>query len=223
MLNHKQTDRPAITESKNMDLYKAIHSAQHCQRNFDLSKKMPTEDIKTLVVAATQCPSKQNVAFYKLHVITSRDVINEIYESCSGTGFDGDSTPSNPQVLANLVFVFEEYANYDNNSPNSNPETVRANEDWAKHALNNDRNQAIGVAAGMVNLSAAQLGYGTGCCACILDQDRLKKAINAQNNALLVMGIGYRNATRNRREHQLHDNVLFTTRKKQPIQINYMR
>ena len=49
MLNYKQTDRPAITESKNMELYKAVHSAQHCQRNFDLSKKMPTEDIKTLV------------------------------------------------------------------------------------------------------------------------------------------------------------------------------
>ena len=79
MLNYKQTDRPAITESKNMELYKAVHSAQHCQRNFDLSKKMPTEDIKTLVTAATQCPSKQNIAFYKLHIITNRDVIDEIY------------------------------------------------------------------------------------------------------------------------------------------------
>ena len=59
--------------------------------------------------------------------------------------------------------------------------------DWAKAALNNDRNQAIGVAAGMVNLSAAQLGYGTGCCACILDMPRLKKAIGAKNGVLLIM------------------------------------
>ena len=223
MLNYKQTDRPAITESKNMELYKAVHSAQHCQRNFDLSKKMPTEDIKTLVTAATQSPSKQNIAFYKLHVITNRDVIDEIYEACSGTGFDGETTPSNPQVLANLVFVFEEYANYDNSGPNRNPETKRADEDWAKAALNNDRNQAIGVAAGMVNLSAAQLGYGTGCCACILDMPRLKKAIGAKNGALLVMGIGYRDTTKNRTVHHLHDNVLFKTRKKQAVPLNYMK
>ena len=223
MLNYKQTDRPAITESKNMELYKAVHSAQHCQRNFDLSKKMPTEDIKTLVTAATQCPSKQNIAFYKLHVITNRDVIDEIYGACSGTGYDGKSQPTNPQVLANLVFAFEEYANYDNNSPNRNPETKRADEDWAKAALNNDRNQAVGVAAGMVNLSAAQLGYGTGCCACILDMARLKKAIGAKNGVLLIMGIGYRDTTRSRREHHLHENVLFKTRKKQAVPLNYLK
>ena len=223
MLNYKQTDRPAVTKSKNMELYKAVHSAQHCQRNFDLSKKMPTEDIKTLVTAATQCPSKQNIAFYKLHVITNRNVINEIYESCSGTGYDGKSQPTNPQVLANLVFAFEEYANYDNNSPNRNPETKRAEEDWAKAALNNDRNQAIGVAAGMVNLSAAQLGYGTGCCACILDMARLKKAIGAKNGVLLIMGIGYRDTTRSRREHHLHENVVFKTRKKQTVPMNYLK
>ena len=87
MLKHKQTYRPAITESKNMDLYKAIHSAQHCQRNFDLSKKMPTEDIKTLVVAATQCPSKQGVAFYNLHVITNKNVIDSIYKFTTNYSF----------------------------------------------------------------------------------------------------------------------------------------
>ena len=121
------------------------------------------------------------------------------------------------------MFAFEEYANYDNNSPNRNPETKRADEDWAKAALNNDRNQAIGVAAGMVNLSAAQLGYGTGCCACILDMARLKKAIGAKNGVLLVMGIGYRDTTRSRREHHLHENVLFKTRKKQAVPMNYLK
>ena len=55
--------RPELSESKNMELFKAIHSAQHCQRNYDLSQKMPIEDIKTLVTAATKCPSKQNIKF----------------------------------------------------------------------------------------------------------------------------------------------------------------
>ena len=59
---------------------------------------------------------------------------------------------------------------FDNESKNSNPETkLYKKEEWATRVVEADTNQAIGVAAGMVNLSAAQLGYGTGCCACIID------------------------------------------------------
>ena len=62
-----------IFENKN--IIKAIHASQHTQRNYDLERKIPIEDIKTLITAATQCPSKQNLAFYDLHVIVNRNVI----------------------------------------------------------------------------------------------------------------------------------------------------
>ena len=60
---------------------KAVIKSQHCQRNWDLSKSMPKEDLDVLVFAATNCPSKQNVSFYKVHVITNRDVIEKIHEN----------------------------------------------------------------------------------------------------------------------------------------------
>ena len=87
-------------QTKNMELFKAIHRAQHCQRNFDLNQKMPEQDIKTIITAATECTSKQNIANYKLHVITDRKTIKQIYK-CTG-GRIGQS-----QVLGNLVIVFE--------------------------------------------------------------------------------------------------------------------
>jgi len=62
-----------IFENKN--IIKAIHASQHTQRNYDLDRKIPIEDIKTIITAATQCPSKQNIAFYDLHVIVNRIVI----------------------------------------------------------------------------------------------------------------------------------------------------
>ena len=109
-------------ETKNMELFKAIHRSQHVQRNFDLSKRIPEQDISTIVTAATQSPSKQNVAFFKVHAITNRDVIEEIYEitTCdpkssseasgsnyarrfTGKGHGEGNYPENPQVLGNLV------------------------------------------------------------------------------------------------------------------------
>ena len=47
---------------ENKNIIKAIHASQHTQRNYDLDKKIPIEDIKTIITAATQCPSKQNLA-----------------------------------------------------------------------------------------------------------------------------------------------------------------
>ena len=59
-------------------LTKAIDRSQHCQRNFDLSKSIPEADMKKMVHAVTQCPSKQNVALYEAHFVTNRDVIEEM-------------------------------------------------------------------------------------------------------------------------------------------------
>jgi nitroreductase len=217
VLNH----RPK-SNTKNMELFKAIHRSQHVQRNFDLTRDMPEDDIATIVTAATQCPSKQNVAFYKLHVITDRNTIGQIYSTCKAT-----PNPDNPQVLGNLVFVFEEYENYDLKSPNINTQILAAvnpKSSYHKEALTileQDRFTALGIAAGYVNLVSSQLGYGTGCCSCILDAPKLKSILGLKKEPLLVMGIGYKQDGKNRRVHHLKNTEVFATRKKQPIEINY--
>ena len=88
--------------------------------------------------------------------------------------------------------------------------------------LEQDRFTALGIAAGYVNLVSSQLGYGTGCCTCILDKPRLRVILELEKNPLLVMGIGFKQEGKNRRVHHLRDNTVFTTRKKQPIEINYV-
>ena len=45
---------------KNM-LKKAIHKSQHVQRNWDLSKSIPQEDIDLIAEAVTGAPSKHQI------------------------------------------------------------------------------------------------------------------------------------------------------------------
>jgi len=73
-------------ENPNRFLEKAITKSQRCQRNWDLSKDIPIEDIKTLKTSVTQCSSKQNRVFYKVKFITNRDMIEKIYKTTGGAG-----------------------------------------------------------------------------------------------------------------------------------------
>ena len=97
---------------------KSIHKSQHCQRNWDLSREIPTEDLETIKTAATQCPSKQNESFYKVVFVHDRDTINKIADCTKGfstssqypykanaTGMDNE-LQINTQVQANLLVAF---------------------------------------------------------------------------------------------------------------------
>ena len=60
---------------------KAVHKSQHCQRNWDLFKKIPEEDLQVLETAITACPSKQNYVFYEPWMVTHRETIDKIYHT----------------------------------------------------------------------------------------------------------------------------------------------
>jgi nitroreductase len=195
------------------EIKKNIIKSQHCQRNWDLTKSMPKEDLDLLVFAATNCPSKQNVAFYNVHVITNRDLIEKIHSTTSGFDYNG-KTVTNSQTLANTVFVFTENKGYG---------------EWFKnavindqqHTLERDRHMATGVAAGYLNLLASMLGYSTGCCACF-NNDSLKSTLNIDSNILLIMGIGFNDSTRNRRIHHADSSFVFPTIPKEHVQVTYI-
>ena len=97
---------------KNM-LLKAIHKSQHVQRNWDLSKSIPQEDLEIIEQACLGAPSKQNVTFFKPYFITDRNIINKIHRNTlgfliedgkkGGVATKGDRLTTNPQVLANLL------------------------------------------------------------------------------------------------------------------------
>lgn len=211
----------------------SIIKSQHCQRNWDLTKKIPKQDLELIIEAATQCPSKQNIAFYKLHFITNRDVIERIHSQTWGVIKDPITREqeTNSQVLANLLIVFEDVNYVDKLS--QDPTISRNDEskiitgelettsiDSARRTLERDKNMAVGIAAGYVNVIANIIGYNTGCCACF-DSNSISEMLNLKGNTLLLMGVGFKDPTRNRRLHE-KTNFLFPTFKKQPIEYTFV-
>lgn len=220
--------RRFVMEMEYTDIKKAVVKSQHCQRNWDLSKDIPKDDLDLLIYAATNCPSKQNVAHYKVHFITNREIIENIHSNTAGfTNYSQSPAidETNSQVLANLLIAFEAY-DFRLNLPDN---VFRNDEiqDWLDNntltpqqesIMIRDRHMAVGIAAGYVNVISSMIGYSTGCCACF-DTNKVKNIINADNEILLLMGVGYPDTTRNRREHHSTDFV-FPTKKKQPIIVN---
>lgn len=203
---------------------KAIIKSQHCQRNWDLSREIPEDDIKTLVTAATNCPSKQNIAFYKLHFITDRNLIEQIHEQTNGFVVKLSPThneyTTNPQTLANLLIVFEKYTNLsDKYDQNRNDQTRNITKGIKDPSHDRDRLLSVGVAAGYVNLTANLLGYSTGCCSC-MNEKAVREILKADDEILLLMGVGYKDPTKNRRIHQKED-YMFPTKPKQEIPVSY--
>lgn len=214
-----------------VDIKQSIIRSQHCQRNWDLSKEIPEDDLNLLVTAGTQCPSKQNVAFYRLHFITNRNAIEEIHDNTKGFVVTLEPTPeytTNTQTLANLLVVFEKYENLNNASDSTRNDQTRAittnsvDSYQATKTLERDRNLAVGVAAGYLNLTASILGYSTGCCSCF-NQDNVKEYLGLENDVLLLMGIGFKNQSLNRRISHADNSYIFPTKPKQPIEVKFIK
>lgn len=194
------------------DIKKAVVRSQHCQRNWDLSREIPRDDLDLLIHSITNCPSKQNHAFYKVHAIINRDVINKIHENTEGFLLPTGEWTTNSQILANLVLVFEPVEPSDKQKEKN--KEFENNSQWVTER---DTNMAIGIAAGYANLTASILGYSTGCCACF-DEQKIKQILGMKRNPSLLMGIGFKGIGKNRRIHH-ESEQLFPTKKKEEIDV----
>jgi nitroreductase len=198
----------------NPELKKAIHRSQHCQRNWDLSKEIPEEDMDLIITAATQCPSKQNIAHYKVHAITNRELIEKIYQNT--VGFQVIHT--NSQVLANLLLVLEHNpVNTHNNLFSYNKEISQSDK---TDSFLRDAHMAVGVAAGYVNVISSIIGYSTGCCACF-NGAAIKDLLGLDNDILLMMGVGFKDPNLSRRVHHENHDFTFPAIKKEEIFVKY--
>lgn len=208
---------------KNM-LVKAIHKSQHVQRNWDLSKSIPQEDLDIIAEAATGAPSKQNVKFFKPYFITNREMIEKIHHQTQGfyikDGVKGGASPglgrltTNPQTLANLLIVFvEDWDDADARSKTDQCDNEKV--------MEMDKHQALGVAAGYVNVVSSLLGYGTGCCSCC-NKNEIQGILGIDKKPLLLMGVGYPDASKPRRQHHLHPELTFSTNRKE-MEVEYIK
>jgi nitroreductase len=217
-----------LQEHTHNEISKAIVKSQHTQRNFDLTKKIPTEDMKVLMNAVTECPSKQNIAYYKVHFIEDRDLIEDIHSHTRGfvTKKHESGYETNTQVLANLLVLFERHLPNDRLSDDSvkrNDQTRYFQEhgEW-EDVVVRDMHTSVGIAAGYLNLTASLLGYRTGCCQCF-DSDKVKEVALLEDAPLLLMGVGYNQEGVNRRKHHIRDDFLFSAKKKMPIETKVWR
>lgn len=208
----------ALPKNSTDFIKKSVIKSQHTQRNWDLSRKMPTDDIETLIHAATNCPSKQNFAFYKIHVITDRDLIQRVYENTGGITFIDRETgelienEKNSQTLAHCLIVFEDVSRSDRYVQKWKNYDDALDENWQR-----DQHMAVGIAAGYLNVVGTMLGYGTGCCACG-DFNAIGREIGLEKELILMMGIGIGRTDVNRRIHQ-ESGMIMPTHKKEPIQV----
>ena len=212
------------------DLNEKILKSQHCQRNWDLSKEIPQEDIDVITTAATQCPSKQNVAYYNIHVITNRSIIEEIHANTDGFTIQQNpyKSTTNSQVLANLLIVLETIDIDVTNKDDAlrNDQTIALADgtitDMAETILERDKNIAIGIASGYINLTAALLGYYTGFCACF-SRDKIKEILQLKSEAVLLLGIGFNDETLDRKIQHNNHRYLYPAKQKQKINVSYWK
>ena len=203
---------------------------------------MPQEDIDLIIEAATQCVTKQNLNHYKTHVITDRTLIEEIeaataipdfgsedneFRGYDGVqGYDEGFGPTNSQISAHTVLAFVEDEPYqfgeEIREPLESEREMRGKTGDGKMSVSykEDRDQAVGIAAGYVNLVATMMGYSTGCCRCF-DMEKVNKALgvvanedyHGETDAVLLMGIGIPDPTRQRQEHHTDRSFRFSSKK----------
>jgi hypothetical protein len=234
---------------KRIEIFKSIIKSQHCQRNWDLTKSIPQEDLTLLVTAATHCPSKQNIAFYKIHVVTNRDLIAQIHNHTTGFAVRRDENnalvptvklgPEDPvefipndQVLANVLFVFEDNTNLTLWSDHDKTKyaesyqmfySIEHNDDPTgvkNKVMHYDRDVALGISSAYLALTAAIAGYSTGFCAC-MNQASIKDVLGLDNLPLLMVGVGFSDTTKIRNASQSMTDFVYPTKFKQPINVTY--
>lgn len=205
-----------------MNIKEIIHKSQHVQRNWDLSKEIPQEHLDILIEAATQCPSKQNIAYYGVHVITDRTLIEEIHSHTTGFGpnvfnLEEKSLETNTQVLANVLFCFT----FHEASRLQTKRFLQQANGLTDLTINKfieeqDRNTAIGIASGYVNFISNLLGYSTGFCGCF-ETEEIHTILTEE--PILLLGIGFPDENKTRLEHHTDPTVKYAALRKEPIPV----
>jgi len=167
-----------------------IKDSQRTQRNWNLDKTIPKEDIELLKLSVSECPSKQNLIWYNVTFVTNKNIIKKIYQQTDGFtySFDPLKTTTNSQTLANMLVIF------------SDDKDVKKD---IKISDTDDTLISIGISSAYLNYTAHLLGYKTGYCACF-DKIKVGKIID-RTDLRLIVGIGYPDETKDRRQHHLDD------------------
>ena len=174
----KNIIRFGLFETPNDSLTEATLVSQHCQRNWDYNHFVPDDDIATLIEVATTAPTKQNLSYYKLIASTDRSFNNYCFKNSIDPG-NSDTFTRNTQVDAPLLLLwcYDPQAGDDNNELFVPDQSVSINYD-----------KSIMISLGATALAAAQLGYRTGFCQCVVRESINQKLKETFNKDLVFSG-----------------------------------
>lgn len=202
-----------------------IVDTQRCQRNWDLSATIPQDHIDLLVTAATQSPSKQNISYYKTHFITNRQLIESIYWQTPALNRTNTYVKRyNPQVLANLLIVFERKNASEIESVGAT-RNAELNMYWSGSATDTTLNSihaetdiAISIGLAYAIITANSLGYKTGPCRCF-HQTEVATILGLTGYPLVMLGIGVPNSTLLHNADHTDPSNFLTTYEKEPMEV----
>ena len=212
------------TNKTNKLIEQSVNVAQRCQRNYDLSKSIPNNDLDTIIHAARNAPTKQNENHFSIYVCTNQEIINKIYNQTKlfllmdddksdyfgekdGIFWQKESySVNNSQVLANAVLIyFEDIKNLRCGTHiQATRETSELSE--SRKILNEQVNYSIGIPVGQAILASAMLGYKTGICSAFHKKE-VAEILETEKEAKLCVGIGFENKEIDRRYHSKTRNL----------------
>lgn len=219
------------------DFKNLLWNSQRCQRNWDLTKTIPSEDIELMVHACKSSPSKQNEPHFRVYGIENFDLRKQIYNETLNFAHDSDGVSlcfnndgsinykHQSQLMGNFLFVFCREKNnvYRSGESYSGGEFVETdmNVDYAGTVdLSTDEKRkyfqkktekiglhAIGISVGYLLITAHMLGYKTGCSSGF-DPNTVVE-ITGHSKPEIIVAVGYGDKTRDRREEHFERGRLF--------------
>ena len=199
-------------------LKNASTTTNKAQRNYDLTKTIPQEDLDTLIHVAVNSPSKQNETHYSLHVYTDQTIIKQIYSHTKKFTMirdkqdvdesfkvendvfiqNDDKSVTNSQIYANALFVYVkeegEFRGVQHKAAKLNPNSNAARVYGEQIAY------SMGISVGELILSAGLLGYKTGICTA-LNTRPIRDILGVKQNPKLLVGVGFPNSQLERIQH----------------------
>jgi nitroreductase len=190
----------------------AIDTVQRAQRNYDLNKSIPKEDLDLLIYAAENSPSKQNETHYSLHIFTDEYIIKQIY-NCTNKftlgvkeALEDDKgeewlyenySVKNSQIYANALFV---YVEDEGEARGATHLRAQHGDEFSKRILTEQKSYSMGISIGELILTAGLLGYKTGICSA-MDEEQVKQIIGTDKSVKILVGVGFENEGVDRRLH----------------------
>lgn len=213
----------------NNNIKKAVDVSQRAQRNYDLSKTIPENDLHTLIYAAKNSPAKQNETHYALEVYTDPELIHRVYNetkkftlgSLEQEGLfketngkfwqDQERAVRNSQILANVLFVYTRDTGPARGGTHLMAKKCNKGESFLLYT--EQQNFSIGISVGQLILSATLLGYKTGICSAF-SSSITKATLGLDKKPVLLVGVGYDQLGTDRRLHAetLNKDILITSR-----------